>query len=229
MMRQLLPEPVDPVDPLDVYADVPTVERRPSVRLNMVASVDGGTTVGSRSGGLGGPGDKRLFGVLRSLADVVLVAAGTVRMERYGPAAVPIAVVTASCHLDWQAPFFTAPMARPIVVTVADAPEGNRSRAAEVADVVVAGEGSVDLGRALTAFAERGARRVLAEGGPTLNGQLARAGLLDELCLTLSPRLVSGASKRIVAGEELPTPTEMALQSVCEEDGFLFLRFRTRR
>jgi riboflavin biosynthesis pyrimidine reductase len=225
-MRQLLPEPADPVDPLEVYADVPLVEGRPSVRLNMVASVDGATAVAGRSGGLGGAADKRLFAVLRSLADAVLVAAGTVRTERYGPASMPIAVVTRSCHLDWQSPFFTAPIARPIVVTVADAPVDNRARAAEVADVVVAGEGSVDFTRALAALAERGARGVLAEGGPNLNGQLARAGLLDELCMTLSPRLVGGGSKRIVVGDDMPAPTELAMRSVCEEDGFLFLRFR---
>jgi riboflavin biosynthesis pyrimidine reductase len=227
-MRQLLPEPVDPVDPLEVYPDLPVVESRPSVRLNMVASVDGATTVAGRSGGLGGAGDKRLFAVLRSLADVVLVAADTVRTERYGPAPVPIAVVTRSCHLDWQAPFFAAAAARPIVVTVAEAPAENRSRAAQVADVVIAGEGNVDLSRALSALGEHGARQVLAEGGPTLNGQLARAGLIDELCLTLSPQLVGGGSKRIVVGDDMAAPTGLQLRSVCEEDDFLFLRFRRR-
>src|SRR5438270_2060529 len=106
-MRQLLPELVDPVDPADVYRDLPAVEGRPSVRLNMIASVDGATAVAGRSGGLGSLADKRLFAVLRSLADAVLVAAGTVRAERYGPGTLPIAVVSRSCHLDWQAPFFT--------------------------------------------------------------------------------------------------------------------------
>src|SRR4029077_9390617 len=98
---------------------------RPGVRLNMISSVDGATTIDGVSGGLGGLGDKRVFAVLRSLADVVLVAAGTVRAEHYGPATVPIAVVTRKADLDWQSAFFTAANARPLVVTVDDAPVEN--------------------------------------------------------------------------------------------------------
>jgi riboflavin biosynthesis pyrimidine reductase len=228
-VRQLLPHPVDPVDPAAVYADVPVAEGRPSVRLNMIASVDGATAVGGRSGGLGGEADKRLFAVLRSLADVVLVGAGTVRAEHYGPGALPIAVVSRSCSLDWQSPFFTEATFRPIVLTVADAPKDYLERAAEVADVVVAGTGSVDVAQALEALARRGARRVLAEGGPALNGHLAAAGLVDEMCLTLSPTLVAGDAKRILDGPELAVPAPLELRSLCEEDGFLFLRTRRRR
>ena len=169
-MRRLLPDPVDPVDPAEVYADRPAAAGRPAVRLNMIASVDGAVSVRGRSGALGGPGDRRVFGALRSLADVVLVAAGTVRAERYGPAAPPgpaIAVVSRSLDLDWDSPLFTAAGVRPIVLTVASAPAERRARAAAVADVIVAGEAGVDLGRALAALGGRGARHVLAEGGPT--------------------------------------------------------------
>jgi len=225
-VRQLLPGVVDPVDPNDVYRDVPVVEGRPSVRLNMIASVDGATAVAGRSGGLGGVADKHLFAVLRSLADVVLVAAGTVRAERYGPGTLPIAVVSRSCQLDWQSRFFTEATFRPVVVTVEAAPQENRDHAAEVADVVLAGRDDVVLAVALDALAARGARSVLAEGGPTLNGHLAGAGLVDELCLTVSPTLAGGDAKRIVAGADLPAPTRMELQSLCEEDGFFFLRYR---
>ena len=226
-MRQLLPRFVDPVDPLAVYADLPVAAGRPGVRLNMIASVDGATAVAGVAGGLGGKADQDLFALLRSLADVVLVAAGTVRAERYGPSSVPIAVVTRSCRLDWESPFFTAQIARPVVVTVATAPAEARARAAEVADVVVAGERDVDLARALDALGARGWRAVLCEGGPTLNGQLAAAGLLDELCLTLSPCLVGGDAKRLLAGPLLPGPPTLTLASACEEDGFLFLRYRS--
>jgi len=228
-VRQLFPSLVEDVDPVDVYSDLPVAVGRPSVRLNMISSVDGATVVAGVSGGLGGSADKRLFGVLRSLADVALVAAGTVRIEHYGPASIPIAVVTRSCQLDWESPFFAAPIARPVVITVTDAPEDNRARAAEVADVVVAGTGAVDLPLALQLLGERGFRHALAEGGPSLNGQLARAGVIDELCLTVSPRLVSGDSKRIVTGAGLPVVTDLALRSVCEQDNFLFLRFRATR
>ncbi len=227
-MRQLLPTPLDPVDPLAVYGDPPRTGPggRPGVRLNMIARVDGATTVAGVSGALGGTADHALFGVLRSLAEVVLVAAGTVRAERYGPSRVPVAVVSRSCRLDWDAPFFTAPVARPMVVTVARAPAAALARAAEVAEVIVAGERHVDLAAALAALGARGHRAVLAEGGPTLNGQLAAAGLLDELCLTLSPRLVGGGAKRILDGLPLPGAPALRLCSLCEQDGFLFLRYR---
>jgi riboflavin biosynthesis pyrimidine reductase len=225
-MRQLLPVPRDPVDPLEVYGELPAASGRPGVRLNMIASLDGATTVAGVSGGLGGAADQALFGVLRSLADVVLAAAGTVRAEGYGPSRVPVAVVTRSCNLDWNAPFFTAAVARPLVVTAAAAPQEAQARAAEVADVILAGRERVELPAALDALAERGFTAVLAEGGPTLNAQLAAARLLDELCLTVSPRLVGGGAKRILDGVAVPAELKLRLCSVCEDDGFLFLRLR---
>jgi riboflavin biosynthesis pyrimidine reductase len=227
-VRQLLPSPLDPVDPADVYGDPPRAGPggRPGVRLNMIASVDGAATVAGLSGGLGGGADHDLFLLLRSLADVILVAAGTVRAERYGPSRVPVAVVTHSCRLDWEARLFTAPLARPLVVTVAAAPPAALARAAEVAEVVVAGDRDVDLAAALAALGDRGHRAVLAEGGPTLSAQLATAGLLDELCLTLSPRLVGGDAKRILDGPPVPGAPPLRLCSACEQDEFLFLRYR---
>src|ERR1700745_1641516 len=120
-MRQLLPFPCDPVDPAALYDDLPAARTRPAVRLNMIASIDGATAVSGLSGRLGGPADQALFAVLRSQADVVLVAAGTVRAEHYGPLAVPVAVLSRSCRLDWEAPLFTAAVAAPTVVTARQA------------------------------------------------------------------------------------------------------------
>jgi riboflavin biosynthesis pyrimidine reductase len=242
-MQMLLPEPVEQVDPATVYADLPHNDSRPAVRLNMIVSVDGGTSWNGVSGALGGPADKALFSVLRSLADVVLVASATMQGEGYGPVvlepkiqdarrqrgqtAVPrIAVVSRACRFDWSSPFFTAATERPIVLTVSSAPEADRARAADVAEVIVAGEGDVDLAHAVGELGGRGAKHVLAEGGPTLNGQLARAGLLDELCVTLSPLLASGDAKRIIAGSTLDALEPLSLCSICEEDDYLFLRYR---
>ena len=225
-MRQLFPESIDAVEPLEVYRDLPVVEGRPAVRLNMIGSVDGATAVDGRSGGLGGPADRKVFAALRSLADVVLVAAGTVRTENYGPGQLPIAVVSGSLRLDWDAPFFTAATHRPIVITAGRAPAESLQQAEVVADVLVAGDAEVDLGQAVAQLGERGLAHVLAEGGPSFNGTLAAAGLLDELCLTVAPVLVSGAAKRIVAGPPLQPPPDMQLRSLCEEDGYLFLRYR---
>ena len=245
-MRMLFPDAVDEIDPLEVYADLPVNTSRPSVRLNMIVSVDGGTSWGGVSGALGGAADKALFAVLRSFADVVLVAAGTMRAEHYGPAVLPaamqdaraergqtpvppIAVVSRSCRLDWSTPFFSSATVRPVVVTVADAPVADRARAAEVADVIVAGAHDVDLALALDELGARGARTLLAEGGPTLNGLLARTGVLDELCLTLAPLLASGDAKRILAGSTLDDLGRLRLRSICEEGDYLFLRYRPLR
>ena len=243
VMRALYPKASGEIDTLDAYADLPIATGRPAVRLNMIVSVDGGTSWGGVSGALGGPADKALFPVLRSFADLVLVAAGTMRAESYGPAtlhesaratrlqrgqtAVPaIAVVSRSCDLDWKTPFFAEAEERPLVITVADAPEAARERAAAVADVIFAGEGDVDFPLALAELARRGVGSVLAEGGPTLNGQLAQARLLDELCVTLAPRLASGDAKRILSGSTLDDLGVLVLHAVYEQDDFLFLRYR---
>ena len=242
-MRRLHPDPADPVDPLEVYGDAPTAEGRPGLRINMIASADGAAAVDGVSGGLGGEGDRAVFRALRSLADVVLVGAGTVRAEGYGPPRLPdeavaarerrgqaplprIAIVTRSCDLDWDSPLFATPTSRPIVLTVAEAPAERLARAAEVAEVVVAGLLDVDLPKALAMLGEGGARTALGEGGPSLNGRLAAAGLVDELCLTLAPLLAAGDAGRIVAGPALRPPLGMRLASACEQDGYLFLRYR---
>jgi riboflavin biosynthesis pyrimidine reductase len=242
-MRMIFPDARDPIDAAEVYADVPRAGRRPSVRLNMIVSVDGGTSWGGVSGGLGGPADKALFGVLRSLTDVVLVASGTMRAEHYGPAVLPeeaqtarrtrgqtgvpaIAVVSADSQFDFDAPFFTDAVERPVILTVGSAAAEDRARAAQVADVLIVGDDLVDLTAALDELGKRGARTVLAEGGPTLNGELARAGLLDELCVTLAPLLASGDAKRIIAGSTLDQLEALRIRSICEQDGYLFLRYR---
>jgi riboflavin-specific deaminase-like protein len=243
-VRRLLPAPAEPVELTDAYPALAARPGRPSLRVNMIASVDGATAVDGLSGGLGGPGDRAVFLHLRSLADVILVGAGTVRAEGYGPPELPaklrearrergraplprLAVVSRSCALDWDAPIFRRAGPRPIVVTVERAPSERRSAAARVAEVIAAGGEDVDLAAALRELAGLGAETVLAEGGPRLNGALAAAGLVDELCLTVAPRLAGGDSARIVAGPPAPggaPPFEPAF--VGEEDGFLFLRYR---
>lgn len=193
----------------------------------MIASLDGAATVGGRSGGLGGPADHRVFAALRGLADVVLVAAGTVRAERYGPSKVPLAIVTRSCALDLDAPLFTKG-ARAIVLTVATAPPAAVVAARKVADVLIAGERSVDLGVALRLLGDAGHRNVLAEGGPSLNAQLAAADLVDELCLTVAPYLAGGDARRILTGTPV-NMTRFGLHTICEDSGYLFVRLRRGR
>ena len=241
-MRQIYPDPAD-VDPLDAYGRPGRADGRPSVRLNMIASVDGAAYLGGRSGAMGGPADKALFATLRSLADVILVGAATMRTESYGPALLddaararrqrwgtapvpPIAVVTRACRLDWTSSFFADAEQRPLVITASSSATSDRDAAAEVADVIVAGADGVDLGMAVAALGQRGHGNVLAEGGPGIAAQLAASGLLDEVCLTLSPMLVGSAARRILDGAALDPLSALELGSVLTADGYLFLRYR---
>jgi riboflavin biosynthesis pyrimidine reductase len=98
---------------------------------------------------------------------------------------------------------------------------------AEVADVIVAGDVDVDLRAARAALVERGHRRILCEGGPTLFADLAHAGVVDELCLSLTPMLVGPGAQRIVTGPMwADEPRALLLEGVLEEDSALFLRYR---
>ncbi|MFJ4679984.1 MULTISPECIES: pyrimidine reductase family protein [unclassified Kitasatospora] len=212
------------------------------LRANMVTSLDGAARLDGLSEGLSGEADKRIFGVLRALCDVVLVGAETVRAEGYRPAraragfaarraaagqlpAPVIAVVSRSLELDLSAPLFTEPLVPTVVVTTVDAPADRLAEVAAAADVITAGTGSVDLPRAVAALTERGWRRQLTEGGPRLLGQLAADGLLDELCLSVAPLVTAGDSPRIVNGPGIPDVRPMRLVSLIEEKGFLFTRY----
>jgi riboflavin biosynthesis pyrimidine reductase len=242
-------EPINEV--ADVRAAVAAEQRaapgdRPWVYSNMVASADGGTAVDGLSGQLGGPADKAMFAALRSVADIIVVGASTARQERYrapnqrdevqaervarGQAPHPrLAIVTRSLELDLDLPLFDDPDNRPYVLTVDSAPAERRERLTEVAEVLVTGETGVDLGTALTMLYGLGARTVLSEGGPSLNGQLIADELIDEWNLSLSPRLLGGDSRRAAIGP-LPEgpPDKMSLQRVWTEDDLLFCRW-TRR
>jgi riboflavin biosynthesis pyrimidine reductase len=243
-LQQLFPAAGE-VDIESVYDGTlgPAPDDRPHVTVNMVASVDGGTAVEGRTGILSSAPDRAIFRLLRSLADVVLVGAETARAEGYGTVkasdevraartargqtpAGALAIVTRSLHLDWSAKLFTEPTQRPFVIAPADSePEALRA-AEQVATVIRAGTGSVDLREALRQLRqEHDVLRVLCEGGPTLNTQLAH-GLLDQLCLTISPQLVGGASKTILASAVLDAPLDLTLASALVADSELFLRYR---
>jgi riboflavin biosynthesis pyrimidine reductase len=229
-VRRLQPDPGDEVDLRSAYA----VSATRHLRANFVASLDGAATLDGKSAGLSSDADRALFHLLRSMADVVLVGAGTARGENYGGAKpvdgrqpAPIAVVSRSLGFDLNARLFTDTVVPPIVITCAASPTELRDQLSTVADVVVAGDAEVDLSVALDELAGRGLAHVLCEGGPHLLGAVAAAGLLDELCLTLSPLVAGGNAGRIVAGY-LPDVVEpMQLRHVLEEDGHLFLRYST--
>jgi riboflavin biosynthesis pyrimidine reductase len=240
LMRRLLPAAAEEVDTLDAYA-LPADGGR-HLRVNMVTSIDGAAAVDGRVGLLTGTADGVLLHELRTLCDVLLVGAGTIRAEGYGPIRLDdvqrerrtargqqelprLAVLTRSLDLDLTRPVFTKATARPLVVTTERAPAERRKQAAEVAEVVVAGDTDVDLDVALGALADLGMPKVLSEGGPHVLAAMFAADLVDELCLAVAPVVTGGTELRITAGPPLPEAARMRLGHVLETDEFLFLRY----
>jgi len=237
----------DDVDALAGIYAYPAASPAPWMRANMIESIDGAGSLSGRSGGLSGDADRLVFAVLRSLADVILVGAGTARAEKYRPVrekeiwprlraqrqqpTPPIAVVTRALNLDLDSPLVSGASggARTIVLTTEAAPSDRRKAAAAHADVVVTGADMVAPSAIVKELAARGYRNVLVEGGPMLLRQIVDAGLLDELCLTFSPVLEGGTAGRILSPPDAPAGDGMVarlgLADVLEDDGSLLCRY----
>ena len=217
----------------------------PWLRVNFVSSVDGAATVDGVSGGLGDDADHRVFDLLRALCDVVIVGAGTVRAESYGPMRLeqpsadrriarglpphPVfAIVSHGLGLDPASRIFTDAPVRPIIITTDAAPRDRRHMLQAVADIVIAGVHELDPVAMTAALAERGLTQQHCEGGPSLFGTLIAAGVVDELCLTVSPQLAAGDAKRIAAGA-LAHPGELTLGHVLVSGDTLLLRYEVAR
>jgi riboflavin biosynthesis pyrimidine reductase len=246
-MRALLPDASDSID-LHAWYGAEWLDRG-GIRANMISSVDGAASAAGLSGGLQTPGDNRIFAALRDLADVVLVGSGTVRAEGYGPVRfsaervavrtayrlaeqLPIAVVSRSLNLDPTLKLFaeSRPADRSLVLTTSAASGSRRRALEEVTEVVDVGEHDIDPARVRAVLGERGFARVLCEGGPTLLGQFAAAGEIDELCLSLSPVVAGPGAPRIIGGDVWDAgPRRFALRALLEEDGALFLRLAAPR
>jgi riboflavin biosynthesis pyrimidine reductase len=254
-VRQLLPTADQDATADVVYGDLVDQRARtgttPYLILNMVESLDGAISLDGLSGGLSSEADKAVFSYLRSLADIILVGASTAREEGYNPPKLPphriaervargqdplpkIALISASLKLDWSSNLFSVDPdrdpqpPRPIVICPADADPAAMAKARQVAEVVTAGQSRVDLAEGLTKLHSAGARLVLCEGGPGINGQLLDAGLVDELCVTLSPALVGGLGKRISGSDEPHEAILLELLTAAEAGGMLLLRYRVK-
>jgi riboflavin biosynthesis pyrimidine reductase len=219
---------------------------RPWLRANFVLSADGAASRGGLSATLSGPPDKRVFGILRALCDVVLVGAGTVRAEDYQPVRIgpvraeirarhglsgcpPIAVLTRTLDLDLASPLFTQAAVPTLVVTSSAVASARLAEARTVAGVIVH-DGDIDLALLVSQLADRGLSRILCEGGPDLLGDLLRRELVDELCLTLSPALVGSPVERRLTGDlPLPKPLSLSLAGVHSDEDFVFLRYLVQR
>lgn len=232
-------------DLLALYAAPST----PWTRANMVTTLDGRATgADGRSGSINSEADKRVFSVLRALASVVVVGAGTVRSEGYrrlrGPerfrqhrrrTGLPehpvLAVVTSTGDLPERLLEPAAGRGRLVVLTSGRMPTARRELLADDLapgdEIVVCGDEEVDPRRALAALHERGLPHVLTEGGPTLLAHWVAAGVVDELCLTVRPLLLGGRGPRILEGPAGDAPLATAEPLLVLELGHdLMLRYR---
>lgn len=214
--------------------------------VNFVSSADGAVQVGGRAQELSNAPDRVVLRLGSDLADVLLVGATTAMVEgfrgvhpdaktaerrrRHGLRPVPpTAVVTTGHSLPADAPVITEARTPTIVFTCAATPVETRHAWADAgAEVVVVGEGTVDLTAAVRALADQGLRRIDCEGGPTLTGALFTAGLVDELRLTVSPLVTSGTAGRITTGPPIE-PVGMQLATALAEDDVLLLRYLVPR
>jgi riboflavin-specific deaminase-like protein len=227
-----------------------TVAARPYLILNMVSTLDGRASIGGRSGSIGNRADRELFHALRASVDAVMAGAGTVRVERYGriiPNAAtrerrrerglseePLAcIVSARLSLPDDVPLLNEPAARVVIVTPSAA--SLTGATAQIEYVRAGSDGRLDLRLAMRELSERfGVRTLLCEGGPHLNAELLAAGLVDELFLSLAPKLtggedVTGEALRIVAGATFEEPLELELLGALENESHVFLRYGVRR
>ncbi len=196
--------------------------RAPWLRLNFVATVDGATQgPDGRSKSINNAADKRVFHLLRELADVIIVGAGTARAEGYRPNPKTMVVVSRSGEVP---PTLRERRGELLMATCGRAPHLQETRSLLGHDnVLVLGEYAPDLATLRRELVSRGHRDLLCEGGPHLTRDLLAAGQVDELCLTTVPRLLAEQHLRITAGPPVDVP--LRLHALLESDGTLLARW----
>jgi riboflavin biosynthesis pyrimidine reductase len=223
-MRRLLPDPGPTTvsEQLESYRpwEEPRKER-PLVAMNFVATLDGRATIDGRSGPIGSEADTEMLVGLRTRFDAVMIGAGTMRAERYGPLASKLVLVSGRLDLPWDAPAFTE-AGEVLIFTASETEPPETAASVEV----IRHEGAVNLREALRYLRhEGGVRALLSEGGPHLHEQMQADGLVDDLFLTIAPKLSGGEAPRIIEGP-LPGVVDLDLAWLLEQGGELFARYR---
>lgn len=240
-MQSLFPAPPGELGYDDLVQLYAYPAERPWMRANFVSSLDGAAQGSDhRSGTLSSRPDKQVFGLLRSLADVIVVGANTARTEGYLPVAASetrtalrsrlglaplpaIAVVSRSLQIDPD--LLAGGEAPTIVISTQEASADSRKQVAALAPVIVAGRRDVDLGVAFEELVSMGFQRMLCEGGPTLMRDLVASGRADEICLTVTPLVLAGDRLRMTQGAVIEPPARFALRHLLEDAGQLFCRY----
>ncbi len=212
---------------------------RPYTIANFVASADGRATLEGRSAPLSSEGDRVMFHTLREKVDAVIAGTGTLRTERYGPLIrnpdarerrvksghdpEPLAcVVTRSGDVPTDIPLFADEESRIVLFTAPPAPA-----LSDNVEVVELDPGELTLTTALRHLRRHhGVQQLLCEGGPTLFAALLHEQLIDELFLTIAPRLAGGGQgPTITSGPSLAEPAELRIGWLLEREGSLFARY----
>lgn len=246
-MEMLLPE-FRSMEPEDIYRDLsfPLMPwDRPYAAMNMVTTVDGKATLGGKAFALGSKVDHLVMRRIRAAADGMLTGAETLRREDVNPTVPPelqerritrgmasqptAIVVTATADLPLDRTFFRSKAFPKVVVTTERAPADRVAALESHARVILAGEESVDLRLMMRLLVEElGLRRLIVEGGPTLNAALIAEGMVDELFWTVAPKIIGGAAMRtMVEGRPLPLDrvARLDLVSLHHHENELFLRY----
>ena len=250
-MKQIFPEETE-VDPIDVYNnDLRTpLNSRPWILLNMVNSVDGFISFEGRAGGLSGSADRNIYQIIRGLADIILVGAGTVRAENYKAPKTPegklaefresrgqekrprIAVLSGELNLNPDMGLFAERHPEdkpPLIYTKSESLEKNRSQFATSSEIIDFPEEELNVSRVVHDLFNQDAKIVVCEGGPNLNAHLLADDLIDEFCLSVSPRAVGGENPPPFLNHPVDSPVELSLNRILLEEEFLFCRYLTVR
>ena len=244
-LHRIHPDPAA-IAPADAISGLGWGERapagRPYLALNMVATADGKAAVEGRTRAISSDTDRQIFHHLRTQADAIMVGAGTIRSERYGPvvktdelrakreregvAPDPLAVIVSGrLNIPVDVPLLQDPDSHVVILTQSESElTGHRANV----EYLRSEAGPFDMRPLMERLRKQhGVRSVLCEGGPTLNASLLPYGLVDELFLTVSPTLAGGEDAlTIVAGPPLPELIALDLIWAMEDGAELYLRYR---
>jgi riboflavin-specific deaminase-like protein len=240
-VRRLTPDPgpTSVTEQLEAYRpwEQPR-DDRPFLAINFAVTVDGRASIGGVSGPIGSASDTAMLVGLRTRFDALMIGAGTMRAEHYGrPLSDPakraareelglagdplMVIVSGRLDIPWEASLFTEGAGRVVIFTTAETEPPDT----ETEVLVVRHDPAIDLADAMRALRdEHGVRALLCEGGPRLHAQLQANDLVDDLFLTIAPKVVGGDAPRIIEGE-LPGIDPLELSWLLEEDGELFARY----
>lgn len=216
--------------------------------MNMVSTVDGKSALGGSAAGIGSRTDARLMRQIRASVDAVMHGAGTLRAEIVDPRVDPVrsrervarglspqplaVAVSGSLDLDPAGRFLVNGPTGTVILTTSEAPIERQQRLAPYATLLVCDGPTVDLAAALRRLHDEfGVRRLLSEGGPTLNQRLLDAGLIDEVFWTIAPKLAGGRGRSTIDADAptIQIRARLDLVSLYEHGGELFARYRLQR